>query len=135
MKIDAREIQHLPDDATIWVELTNKISEECRGMFEDDFDTTISGRWIGLYKEGLEDPTFVFRDSPEFTATCLQHYNVTFLNPAPCFTMGTHFGCLRVWEHPLRVIEKIFRKIKVIYTNRGPQIVEEKDREKNHLLL
>lgn len=47
------------------------------GIIEDDLNNNNPGKWLALYENGKEDPTFVFRCVFNFTLACLQSSNVT----------------------------------------------------------
>ena len=107
-------------DREEWVDMIDKIGGKWRNLLEKDEDTAYPGQWLGFYKREEEDPVCVFQCVEGFTPECLQWHNATLPFPTPCYMVGTHSRCLRVWERPLGEIEGYFHKVKIIRTKRGP---------------
>ena len=117
-----------------WYEITDKISRKWSYLLEEE-DALQAVLWVGLYNNGKEDPEFVIQCTTKFTVSCVQWYNLTLPFPVPCYTVGTHSRCLRVWERPLGEMDGYFHEVKVIRTYRGPKGKREEEKEKEEILF
>ena len=89
-------------------------------------DSAYPGQWVGFYEEEEAVPVFVLRCITDYTPVCLQRYNIFLPLSVQYFTVDKYSMCLRDWDNPRGKTTGSYHKVKVIHTNRGPTINDER---------
>lgn len=110
-----------PMEVKDWIMLTTKSLANWRHVLEDDLDVTHTGQWVGLYREGTEDPVFVYKCSANCTPSCM-HAPTPPVHATP-FQMlhGGHStpNILVDGKTPPKTCGGFFHKVKIIRTTGG----------------
>lgn len=86
-----------------------KIIDQWRHLSEDDTEVTLFRQWIGLFKDGAQDPDFIMQFSFDFTPSYMYQHHLT---------MSLFIKCLSEGEKPCDEVVTSFHMVQIIRTTR-----------------
>lgn len=78
----------------------SKIIDMWRHLLDDDPKETHPGQWLGVYRDGADDPAFMLQCLEDFIHYGRQQYHLSISLMVKCFMLGTHSLWLSEWRHP-----------------------------------